>query len=93
MKKTVQVKDIQLSQLQGEHCIQANVHAQFNLEAHTDELQTVTKVLQAKDTEIQAKEKLTKSSEGEAFCEDPFMLVQVYTFNNLTDILTYLRLS
>ena len=31
----------------------------------------MNKVLQAKDTELQAMQKLTKGSEGEAFCEGP----------------------
>ena len=47
--------------------------------SHTDQLQTVHKMLQAKDTELQAKETLTKGSEGEAFCEDLYLYVQVYT--------------
>ena len=77
--KPVQVKDTQLSQLQGEHCIQASVHPiQPESQAitggitlsYTGQLETVKKVLQAKDTELQAMQKLMKGSEGETFYKD-----------------------
>ena len=75
----MQVKDIQLSQLQGEYCIQTNVHPIPTVKAKksnrqtwsiTGQLQTVNKVLQAKDRELQAVQKLMKGSEGEDFHED-----------------------
>ena len=50
------------------------MYAKFNLESkaikrltlsHTDQLQTVNKVLQGKETQLQAVQKLMKGSEGE----------------------------
>ena len=73
MKKTVQVKNTQLSKLQGEYGIPVNVCSCSSTLPLVlqDQLQTVNKVLEAKDTELQAMQKLTKDGEGEAFCEGP----------------------
>ena len=74
LDKAVQVKDTQLSQLQGEHMHTSKCTPNSTLKAkqlkeltwsHTGQLQTLNKVLQAKDTELQAVQKLMKGSEGE----------------------------
>ena len=42
----------------------------LNFGPHTDQIHTVNKVLQAKDTQLQAMQKLIKASEGAwGFCE------------------------
>ena len=65
--------------------IYKQIYAQFNLKdkaierilaPHTvDQLQTVNKVLQAKDSELQTMQKVMKGSQGEAFHEYPCTLI------------------